>query len=211
MDRSTNIVGAFSLDQVERLTTLSRRQLAYWDKIGFFRPSHAAENRRSPYSRIYSFQDVVGLRTVAILQGRHGVSLKHLREVAAKLERYSSAPWSDLTLKVWNRKVQIVEPATGNTLGVLDGQYFLLPIGSIVEDVRAEAERMSRRTSDQLGKIERRRFVARNAPVIAGTRVRVDAIRHYLEDGYTTSQILDEYPTLTEADIVAVAEAARAA
>ena len=61
----TNIISAFSADQVVKLTGLTIRQLAYWDDLGFFSPQYAADDRRSPYSRIYSFKDVVGCARLA--------------------------------------------------------------------------------------------------------------------------------------------------
>jgi DNA-binding transcriptional MerR regulator len=61
-------IAAFSEEQVERLTGLNTAQLRYWDRMGFFQPSYAGENRRIAYSRIYSFKDVVGLRTLGLLR-----------------------------------------------------------------------------------------------------------------------------------------------
>ena len=51
MSEVTNIISAFSADQVVRLTRLTTGQLAYWDRTGFFQPHYAADERRSPYSR----------------------------------------------------------------------------------------------------------------------------------------------------------------
>ena len=68
MNEFTTVIRAFSAENVSRLTGLSMSQLIDWDRIGFFRPEHASENRREAYSRIYSFQDVVGLRTLAVLR-----------------------------------------------------------------------------------------------------------------------------------------------
>jgi uncharacterized protein (DUF433 family) len=45
--------------------------------------------------------------------------------------------------------------------------------------------------------------VAHNAPVLAGTRIPVRAIKRFNEAGYSVAQILSEYPTLTESDVVA--------
>jgi uncharacterized protein (DUF433 family) len=203
MSEVTNIISAFSADQVVRLSGLTIGQLAYWDRTGFFQPQYAADERRSPYSRIYSFKDVVGLRTLSILKGKHGVSLPHLRDVAKELATYSRTPWADITLYVWNRRVQFDEPETGKTLGVLDKQYVLLPIASVMEDVRREAELLKQRDPSQLGEIEKHRYVSHNAPVIAGTRIRVTTILRFVEAGYSNDQILKEYPSLTEADIEA--------
>jgi hypothetical protein len=43
MTEITNIISAFSADQVVKLTGLTNRQLAYWDDLGFFRPQFAAD------------------------------------------------------------------------------------------------------------------------------------------------------------------------
>jgi uncharacterized protein (DUF433 family) len=199
----TDIISAFSADQVTRLTGLSMRQLAYWDDLGFFQPQYAAEDRRSVYSRIYSFKDVVGLRTLSVLKNTYKCSLPHLREVAEELKNYSKTPWADLTLYVLKRKVYFNEPASGKPIGVMDGQYSLLPISSVMEDVRNRAAELRQRQSDQIGHIEKRRYVSHQAPVISGTRIRVATILRFIEAGYSTAAILKEYPSLTEADIEA--------
>lgn len=203
MTEIKNIISAFSADQVVKLTGLTMRQLAYWDDLGFFQPQYAADDRRSPYSRIYSFTDVVGLRTLSVLRKRYKCSLQHLREVAAKLEAYSKTPWANLTLYVLKQRVLFDEPETGKTVGVVDGQYALLPISSVMEDVRKEAEKLRERDPTQIGKIEKHKYVSHQSAVISGTRVRVATILHFVEAGYSTADILKEYPSLTEADIEA--------
>jgi uncharacterized protein (DUF433 family) len=203
MNEITNVISAFSADQVATLTGLTMRQLAYWDDLGFFQPQYAAEDRRSPHSRIYSFKDVVGLRTLSVLKSKYRCSLPHLQDVARRLAAYSKTPWSDLTLYVWKRKVQFDEPETGKTRGVVDGQYQLLPISSVMEDVHREAEALRQRNPDQIGHVEKHRYISHQADVISGTRVRVATIIRFLEASYSNEQILKEFPTLTEADIEA--------
>jgi uncharacterized protein (DUF433 family) len=204
MTEITNIISAFSADQVVKLTDLTNRQLVYWDDLGFFRPQYAADDRHSPHSRIYSFKDVVGLRTLSVLKTKYKCSLPHLREVAKRLSEYSAAPWADLTLYVFKRRVYFNEPETGRPRDVVDGQYVLLPINSVMEDVKKEAEHLRQRAPEQIGTIERHRYVSHQAEVIAGTRVRVSTVLHFLEAGYSISQILKEFPNLTEADVDAV-------
>jgi uncharacterized protein (DUF433 family) len=211
MNEITHVISAFSADQVVKLTGLSIRRLAYWDDLGFFRPQYAAEDRRTPYSRIYSFKDVVGLRTLSVLKRVYKCSLPHLREVAKALSEYSKTPWADLTLYVLKRKVYFNEPETGLARGVLDGQYSLLPIKSVMEDVRREAECLKHRASDQIGRVEKNRYVSHQADVIAGTRIRVATIIHFLEAGYSAADIIKEYPSLTEADIEAAMRHGRGA
>lgn len=203
MTEITNVMSAFSADQVVKLTNLTIRQLAYWDNLGFFMPQYAADDRRSPYSRIYSFKDVVGLRTLSVLKRIYKCTLPHLREVAKRLSEYSKTPWADLTLYVLKRRVYFDEPETGRTRGVLDGQYSLLPIKSVMEDVRREAELLRHRAPDQIGKVEKHRYVSHQAEVIAGTRIRVSTILRFLQAGYSVADIIKEYPSLTEADVEA--------
>src|SRR3546814_1019024 len=71
VSRSESIVRAFGEEHVSRLTGLSVGQLRAWDRRGFFSPHYAYEDRRSPYSRVYSFRDVVGLRAIAVLKQKH--------------------------------------------------------------------------------------------------------------------------------------------
>ena len=206
MTKPDNIVAAFSEEHVEKLTGLSRAQLRYWNRIGFFLPQHGA-GVRTPFARIYSFKDVVGLRTLSVLKNHHGVSLPHLREVAAKLTRYSKTPWADLQLRVWNRKVQFDEPETGKTRGVVDGQYLLLPIIEVMEEVERAAAKLRIRDKSELGHLTRNRHVNHNELVVAGTRIPAGAIQRLRADGYNTSQIIAEYPQLTEADVKAALRA----
>ena len=205
MTSSDNVIRAFSAEQVERIAGLSSAQLREWDRIGFFSPTIAHENRRSPYSRIYDFRDVVGLRTLSILRRDHKVPMKHLKEVAQELSRHSDAPFSELVLYVFNRRVQFHEPQTGKIRGVVDGQFVaeVIPLKSVRDDVRREAEKLRQRSSEQIGRVERHRYVAHNAWVIAGTRIPVATIKRFHEAGYSIPQILKEYPSLTRADIEA--------
>ncbi len=99
MSDSDAIVLALSAEHVVKLTGLTMRQLALWDRIRFFKPEHPEDNRRQPNSRIYSFRDAVGLRTISVLLNVHGVSLPHLKNVARELAAYTDRPWSELKLQ----------------------------------------------------------------------------------------------------------------
>jgi uncharacterized protein (DUF433 family) len=200
---SGNVIAAFSEANVERLTGLTSAQLRYWDKTGFFAPTYADENRRAPFSRIYSFKDVVGLRTLGLLRRQHNVSLQHLRQVAEKLSHLEDELWTRTTLYVLNRRVIVHEPGSGRR-DAISGQYVLgIPLKKIVADTKRDAERLRRRPDAKIGKIEQSRQVLRNAPVIAGTRIPTAAIRRYKEAGFTVKQIIAEYPDLTPYDIQA--------
>lgn len=199
-----NVIAAFSAEQVERLTGLSKSRLLSWDRTAFFAPSYADENRRSPYSRIYSFRDVVGLRTLYRLTEDFGVSLQHLRKVAEKLSHLSNDLWSSQVLYVLEKKVVFHESGTGRLREVLSDQYVNgLGLGEVISEMREAVDQLRKRRGDQIGQITRTRFVNHNAAVIAGTRIPVSAIRDFAEAGYTAQKIIDEYPDLTERDIEA--------
>lgn len=201
------VVAAFSADQVANLTGLTMRQLAYWDETGFFKPQYASENRRSPHSRIYSFPDIVGLRTISLLKNGYSVSMKHLKETAAKLSRYTERPWSDVKLAVWNREVSWIDPDTGKPASVVSGQYILFELIDVIEDMRQKTEGLRTRSADEFGKVVRKRNVAHNRPVFAGTRIPVAAVVNFSEAGYSVDDILKEYPSLTRQDVEAALQA----
>ena len=108
-----SIIAAFSDEQVERLTSLTKAQLRYWDRTGFFAPKFANENRRRAYSRLYSFKDIVALRTISVLRNQYSVPLQHLRKVAKKLSHLADDLWTTTTLYVLNKKVVFHEPGSG--------------------------------------------------------------------------------------------------
>jgi uncharacterized protein (DUF433 family) len=204
MSEGANVISAFTEDQVERLTGLSKSQLRRWDRTGFFCPSLAHENRRSPYSRIYSFVDIAALRVLSVLRRQYGVSLQHLREVSKKLGHLDSEGWTKTTLYVLNKKVNFDDPESGRQREVVSGQYAIgLPLEKVMSDTVRDVKRLSERSADQVGKIEKKRYVSHNAAVVAGTRIPVRTIKHFWEDGYSVDDIISEYPSLTEADIKA--------
>lgn len=196
------VITAFSDEQVERLTGVTKQQLRYWDRTGFFQPTFASEDRSVAYSRIYSFKDVASLRVLNVLRNQHNVPLQHLRKVAGELSHLSDAKWTTTTLFVLNKKVIFVERDTDQYREIVSKQYVIdMPLSVVVADVRREIETLSR--SRETGKIERAKFVSHNALVIAGTRIPVATIKQFAEDGYSVEQILKEYPTLTEDDVKA--------
>lgn len=196
-------IRAFSANHVVRLTGLTHAQLRYWDKTEFFRPRYAAENRRSPFSRVYSFQDVVGLRTLGVLRNLHGIPLQQLRKVARELSHYRDQPWSELVLYVLGKEVYFREPETEAVIGVLSKQYTFIRLSSIIHDVTAEAQKLKERTNEHFGRIERHRYVMHNAWVIAGTRITTKAVWRFRRAGYSPEAIIREYPPLTKRDIEA--------
>ena len=198
----SNVIAAFGIEHAATLTKLSLNQLREWDQDGFFVPSLASENRRLPLSRIYSFEDVVGLRTLAMLRKDHSVSRQHLRKAAECLKAHSGKPWSSLTLYVLNREVHFKNPTTGKVEGAVSGQLAVpIELASIADDMRAKAAELRVRRSDSIGRIEQKRFTMRGVPVVAGTRIPISAIKSFADAGYNRDQIIEQYPSLTPDDV----------
>jgi uncharacterized protein (DUF433 family) len=206
-DPNDNVIRAFSADHVIRLTGLTNRQLREWDETAFFKPQYAHENRRSPYSRIYSFRDVVGLRVVSVLRNQYKVSMQHLRKVAETLSKKDYAFWGQEILYVLKREVYFHEPETQRVRSIIKGQYAVpIPLEPIIGEMRQAAAKLKERTIEKVGKIERHRLVMHNVPVIAGTRIPTGAIKRFKDAGYSIYGIMREYPSLTKADVVAALE-----
>jgi uncharacterized protein (DUF433 family) len=195
------VIQAFGEEHVEKLTGLSRWQLRRWDRLGFFAPQYAYEDRHVPYSRIYSFKDVVGLRTIAVLMKDFDVSLQELRRVATELVARGYEHWADLKLYVLKKQVHFQKPGSPDVEDVWTGQLAMVPIVDVIEDVETRVAALRKRDDSQIGHVEKRKHVARNSSVIAGTRIPTAAIRRFREAGYSKEQILKQYPTLSPEDI----------
>ena len=200
----SNAIAAFSEEQAEQFTKLSLRRLRYWAKTGFFSPSFVEDNPRLPFSRFYSFKDLVALRTLERLRVQNNVPLQHLRMVAQELSHLKDELWTSTKLYVADRRVIIVNPENGRLQEVVSKQYVLaITLKDVIDEAGHEVEKLRERSPDTIGKIRRHRSIARNAWTIAGTRITVGSIRRLSEDGYSIRQIIDEYPDLTEKDVEA--------
>jgi uncharacterized protein (DUF433 family) len=210
----SSIVGAFSEEQVQGLSGLSKSQLKRWRRDGFIRPSFDAGEGHGAFSHIYSFKDLVNLRVLNALRNVHRVSLIELKKTARELAHLGDDKWTATTLYVLKRRVVYVEPETKQKREVTSGQYVAdIPLRVAIANTRDAVARMNRRNGGQVGKVVRSRYVNRNAPVVAGTRIPVRVIKDFADAGFRPRQIIKEYPTLTVADVKAAVafEDARAA
>lgn len=212
MAKAENVITAFSVDHASRVTGLSKARLTRWDKLGFFSPERVdTEDQGNPYSRIYSFTDLVGLRTLAVLTDKYRVPLSELTNAARELKKRVNRPWSDIPLAVLKRKV--VFDLDTRPVNVTDGQYAIknIPLSTIASEVSSRAAELRNRDKALHGTAERHKFVAHNALVLAGTRIPVTAIRSFINSGYSDRAIIKEYPTLTKTDIQFVRNSTEAA
>jgi DNA-binding transcriptional MerR regulator len=114
-------LGLFTADQVCSLCGISARQLGYWNRTGFFKP-RLAEGERRPFNRIYSFRDVVGLRTIGRLRNQYHVPLADLRRISDELKKTPDADWSRLVfLKIQSLKKSVASPQSQYTVAFIFG------------------------------------------------------------------------------------------
>lgn len=201
-------LAAFTADNVCRLTGLSARQVGYWAKTSFFSPTLLDDYKRRAFGKIYSFRDVVGLRTISILRNEHGVPLQELRRVGEWLSKEHDTPWSSLQFALRGRKVVFYEPESGIAVEPRGAGQEVLPIAlePIAAEMRDASARLLERRTEQLGQIDRNRYVVHNAWVVAGTRIPTSAIWNFHQAGHTAQEIIKEYPRLTVADVTAAIE-----
>lgn len=131
MKRNAN--RGFNSQAVMRLTGLTHRKLVYLDRTGLVKPSIRAA-AGSGTRRVYSFDDLVGLRALAEMR-QAGLSLQAVRSVIAHLRKHQTKPLGSISLILEGKHV-FVRTDSPRTLEELTagGQFaMVLPVESIVE------------------------------------------------------------------------------
>jgi uncharacterized protein (DUF433 family) len=180
--------------------------LRYWDATDFFSPELLDDHPRRAFGRIYSFRDVVGLRTIAVLRNKYRIPLQELRRVGEWLAAHHETPWSSLRFALTGRKIVFADRGT-YVEPTGDGQTVIeIGLEPIASDMRRESEKLRHRGQEQIGSVVRNRWVVHNAWVMAGTRIPTEAIWNFHQSGYDSSAIIREYPRLTPEDVRAAIE-----
>lgn len=200
-----SVLMAFTAQQIAKLSGITQRQLRYWEQTAVFEPSYIEKRETGPFRNIYSYRDAVTLRTLARLRKQHNVSLRELRQVNAYIKGSSEAPWTNLAIRAYGNHMVFRDPSTGdwmtaNPIGQLTWELELAVVG---EESERAARNMMRRTEEHFGVITKNRYILRNAWVVAGTRIPVEAVVSLHEDGFSHEAILGQYPSLVMEDIYA--------
>jgi len=199
-------VEGYSTVQVCALLGLTPRQVDYWYRTDFIKPS-VGPARGTGSARRYSFTDLVQLKTAGQLKAG-GVSVQTTRQALEYLrERYP-----DLT-----------HPLVQLRLLAVDGQFYVAHAAKEIENLRRRGqfilevctgklaiELHGRVTELQEQQTEIDRWIdvqpdiQGGAPVVKGTRIPVKTVARYLRAGYTPEEICDDLPSLTKEAIAAV-------
>jgi uncharacterized protein (DUF433 family) len=199
------VLKAFTVEHAARATGVSERRIRYWDQTGVLTPSLASGGKGAPFGRIYSFRDLVGLRTLKELRDTYGLTLQELRRVGERLQRLYDAPWSSLRFSVEGGHLYFHGPESCLWISAIRPGQAALPLafelGDIVQQTEAAASELVERRPEDIGKIVRNRHVLGNRPILSGTRIPTAAVWDFHEAGYDAAAIIKEYPRLTELDV----------
>mgnify|MGYP003139625675 CR=1 FL=1 len=200
-----SIIGAFSEEQAELLTGLSRAQLRSWNRSGFIRPAFGNPSAgRKAYARIYSFKDLLKLRVLNQLRNVHKIPMPELRRVEDDLEHMGDEKWTSQKLWVLNKRVVFTEPDSNRKREDSSKQFVAeIPLEVVTSCVKDEIKKLNERKPEEIGRIVKQRFRQSSAEIFAGTRVTLSAILSFIKAGYDDEKILKEYPDLSNGDIEA--------
>ena len=201
--------GVFTSDQVMRLTGVSRRKLDYWIRRGVITPEIDQAKGRGRV-RLFSFPNLVELRVALWL--RDVVSLQLIRKIVLKLrEEGRKRPLAEVRVGLieerdrGKRREVVIMPESGKWESWRTKQLvmeIMVPLKAFASELEDAAAR-DRARRRRVGRIEQRRGVLGSAPVLAGTRVPTRAIWSLHQAGYDDDRILENYPGLQRADVVA--------
>jgi DNA-binding transcriptional MerR regulator len=122
----------FTPKEVARLIGISYRQIQYWDKTNFIKPSY---RRRGKY-RLYIFSDLIQLRITRLLRQR-GTSIQQLRRTVRSLKSLLPQvpqPLHELTFLIEGERMLVfsgeplMNPASAQ-------HYLAFRVVSLVEDI----------------------------------------------------------------------------
>ena len=196
------IIAAFTRDQAARLTGVSQRQLRLWDAKGFFAPSLKLEG--GALASLYSFRDLLCLKVIHAIRNEAKIPFAELLKTKQRLAHLGDDLWARTTLYILGKRVVFDDPDTGGRQEASSGQGVLqIPLRVVTGTMEDAVRAMRERKSDLIGTIDRKRSVAQNQPVIAGTRIPVRSLQAFAKAGYSVAQINAQYPDITERDIEA--------
>ena len=185
----------FSVEKAARLAGVPRDTLREWMRRELVRPRHGDVE-------LFCFRDVVALKTLAILHEDHEVPLGGKRGLLAFsrwLHSRFNEPWSSLRFSVAGREVMFQQD--GDLVSSFPpGQLAMrgAPFGveRVEASVKASVQKMERRTGQAAAVNPRTR-------IIVGTRVMSSSVFAMHQAGMTPKRIVQEFPSLREADVAA--------
>lgn len=138
---------AFNAKTACKLTGITYRQLDYWDKTHFIKPS-VSEAEGIGTVRLYSFPDLVQMRVAKTLKDQ-GVSLQKIRKSVTWLKKNFpdvKKPLAEMRLITDGNTVFVLTANRNKILDTLSkGQLVMsIAVGQIIEDIKSVVATISR-------------------------------------------------------------------
>lgn len=191
---------AFTRGRVSRLAGIDVEKLDYWDKTHLVGVAHRAHLSERNEVRLYGFADLLEVLIISELV-RRGVSKRYVRDIVRHV-RDLDYRMGELRWAIAGSRVHFQAP---------DGEWedgersqFVAAEVLDLDELRNRIRRSTEREDGTEGRIEKRRGALGSKPLVAGTRVPVATIEHYLREGFDTDRILASFPILSELDVEAV-------
>jgi len=180
---------------------VSRTRLISWGRAGILRPR--MDVRLGVQVRwLYSIDELAAGRIIRCIE-EAGVDIRHLTWLVRAYE--STEHPQPLLSYLWavDRAAHRVYLSADAGASWMDGeatyQYVLVKVLNL-EEIRAAVRDAASKRPGRAGRTR----VAGGRQVFEGTRVPVDGVRAWIEDGASDERILEAYPAIERADIVAV-------
>lgn len=183
--------------QAAAIAKITRRKLRYWEEVGLVRPSVSQRLGRK-IVRLYTLDEVLQLSVAGWL--RDSLSLQQIRKIVRQQGVTYDSPLSKLRFAEHEGSVYFQHTDGSWEAGKPLGQT-VIPEAVPLNEFRRSIDAATRRSAKLRGRIEKRRGTLDSRLVFAGTRVPVSAVQEYLNRGYSTTQILREYPSLSPQDV----------
>jgi uncharacterized protein (DUF433 family)/DNA-binding transcriptional MerR regulator len=184
-----------------KLARITMRKLRYWEQTGLIIPSIKRQISPRNTVRLYGYQDLLELLVAAALRDR--VSLQLIRKIVAQLQdRGFADPLRELRFATHGNDVYFQYP-DGSWSGHPDPDQVIFQQVVDLVSLRERIPAAGERDPNEAGKVVSHRGVLGGKPIFAGTRIPVATVQRYLQAGYGTDAIIEEYPSLTPADIEA--------
>lgn len=203
-------VAAFTPNQAEHLAGVSKQRQTYWHRQGLIQPRYYDETGWLRYRRLFSFRDLVALRTIRKLRDEQGFSLQALRQFNSKLQARYDAPWSSLRFHKVGDQLQYDDPNPEDPnqpirrwAGEPRHEAFHVDLGEEAEELRPLVIAFGTRKAEDIGQVTRNRNVMGGEWVVQGTRILTSSIWNYASAGEPMEAIVAAYPTLHPEDIEA--------
>ena len=136
---------AYNAKTAYKLSGITYRQLDYWDRVHFIKPS-ISEASGSGTVRLYSFEDLVQLKLAGTLK-EQGLSLQKIRKAVTYLKTHLhdiAGPLAGLVLITDGKGIFLLTEDRKALFEALSGGEFIMAVavGRIIEELRERAAKI---------------------------------------------------------------------